>query len=305
VTRPIRFGIVFTDEATGPGFTEFAQGVEQDGFSTLLVADHLHNPMACGPLIMAAAAATSDLRVGSYVYNNDFRHPAVLAKEAATIDVLSGGRMELGIGAGWDRPEYDRAGISFDSPRTRVDRLEEALDIIDGLLAGGPVTYSGAHYRLENMVGEPLPVQPRIPLLIGGGGPRMMRIAARRADIVGLVPQSMPGGGLDPSSHPSSAFDDRITALEAAIAASGRMDGGPERSVLIFDLWERIDDVSRGETSVDPSVADSPYVLIGGASEMIETLLERRERWGISYFVCFASDVAVDLFRAVVRRMTS
>ena len=306
MTRSIRFGIVFTDEATGPGFTEFAKGVEQDGFSTLLVADHLHNPMACGPLIMAAAAATSDLRVGSYVYNNDFRHPAVLAKEAATIDVLSGGRMELGIGAGWDRPEYDRAGISFDAPRTRVDRLEEALDIIDGLLEGGPVTYSGNHYRLEGMVGEPLPVQPRIPLLIGGGGTRMMRIAARRADIVGLVPQSMPGGGLDPSSHPSSAFDDRITALDSEISASGRTDGGPERSLLIFDLWARLDDVSGSGTSVDPSIAaDSPYVLIGDSSAMIETLLERRERWGISYFVCFASDVAVDLFRDVVRRMTS
>lgn len=306
MTRSIRFGLVFTDEATGPGFSELAKRVEQDGFSTLLVADHLHNPMACGPLIMAAAAATSTLRVGSYVYNNDFRHPAVLAKEAATIDVLSGGRLELGIGAGWDRAEYDRAGLAFDAPRTRVDRLEEALDIIEGLLEGGPVTHVGAHYRIDNMVGEPRPVQGRIPLAIGGGGPRMMRIAARRADIVGLVPQSLPDGGLDPRSHTPAAFDRRIAALEAEIAASGRTDGGPERSLLIFDLWERIDQVTSEDSSVDPDIAaESPYVLIGDPSAMIETLLERHERWGTSYFVCFASDPGVDLFRAVVRRLAT
>lgn len=306
MTRPTRFGIVVTDEVTGEGFADFARQVEQDGFSTLLVADHLHNPMACGPLMMAAAASTTSLRVGSYVYNNDFRHPAVLAKEAATIDVLSGGRMELGIGAGWDRPEYERAGMTFDPPRTRVDRMEEALDVIGGLLAGGPVTYAGAHYRIREMFGEPLPVQPRIPLLIGGGGRRMMRIAARRADIVGLVPQSMPDGGLDPRSHPADAFDDRIAALEDEISASGRTDGGPERSLLIFDLWARIEDVTSEGTSVDPALAaESPYVLIGDPPAMIEKLLERRERWGISYFVCFASDPSVGLFRDVVRRMTA
>jgi probable F420-dependent oxidoreductase len=306
VTRSIRFGIVFTDEATGPEFAELARRVEQDGFSTLLVADHLHNPMACGPLIMAAAAATSTLRVGSYVYNNDFRHPAVLAKEAATIDVLSGGRLELGIGAGWDRAEYDRAGMSFDPPRTRVDRLEEALDVIEGLLGGGPVVHEGVHYRIQAMVGEPRPVQERIPLLIGGGGPRLMRIAARRADIVGLVPQSLPDGGLDPGSHSSAAFDRRIATLDAEIAASGRQDGGPERSLLVFDLWERIEDVTDDGSSVDPELAtDSPYVLVGDPSAMIETLRERQERWGISYFVCFASDPGADLFRDVVRRMTS
>lgn len=306
MTRPLRFGMVFTEQATGPEFTELARRVEQDGFSTLLVADHLHNPMACGPLIMAAAAATSSLRVGSYVYNNDFRHPAVLAKEAATIDVLSQGRLELGIGAGWDRAEYDRAGLTFDAPRTRVDRLEEALDIIEGLLSGEPVTHEGVHYRIKGMVGEPRPVQARIPLLIGGGGPRMMRIAARRADIVGLVPQSLPHGGLDPRSHASAAFDRRIAALDAEIAASGRQDGGPERSLLVFDLWERIEDVTADGSSVEPNVAAySPYVLIGDPSAMIETLRERQERWGISYFVCFASDPGVGLFREAVRRVTS
>ena len=219
--RPFRFGMVFTHDADTAGFAELARRTEDDGFSTLLVADHLDNPMACGPLLMAAAAATSTLRIGSYVYNNDLRHPAVLAKEAATIDVLSGGRLELGIGAGWNREEYDQAGLAFDPPRTRVDRMEESLGIIEALFAGGPVHHEGPHYRLNGLEGLPRPVQDHIPILIGGGGPRMMGIAARRADIVGFVPQSKREGGLDQETVPAEVMDERIATLDRAIADAG------------------------------------------------------------------------------------
>src|SRR5687767_3997434 len=151
------------------------------------------NPMACGPLIMSAAAATTTLRVGSYVYDNDFRHPALLAKEAATMDVLSGGRFELGIGAGWAKEEYDQVGLTFDPPGVRRRRLEEAVPIIRRLFAGELITHDGAHYQLAEYAGEPRTVQSRLPVLIGGGGERMVKFAAREADIVGLVPRSLAG----------------------------------------------------------------------------------------------------------------
>jgi probable F420-dependent oxidoreductase len=296
--------MVFTHDADSSGFTELARRAEDEGFSTLLVADHLDNPMACTPLLVAAAAATTTLRIGSYVYNNDLRHPAVLAKEAATVDVLSGGRLEMGIGAGWNRGEYDQAGLAFDPPRIRVDRMVESLGIIEALFAGGPVYHEGTHYRLDGLEGMPRPVQDHIPILIGGGGPRMMGIAARRADIVGFVPQSRREGGLDQETVPADVMDARIATLDRAIAEAGRTDGGPERSLLVFDLWRSTDEV-RPHEMVPPDVVEtSPYALVGDTSAMIDALDKRRDRWGFSYIVCFASDMNVDLFRAVVRRMT-
>jgi alkanesulfonate monooxygenase SsuD/methylene tetrahydromethanopterin reductase-like flavin-dependent oxidoreductase (luciferase family) len=154
------------------------------------------------------------------------------------------------------------------------------------------------------MTGLPRPVQARIPLLLGGGGPRMMRLAAARADIVGLVPQSLRNGGLDWSTGTEAAFDTRITALEEAVLAAGRADGGPERSILVFDLWPALADaVADGS---DPAVAaSSPYVLIGDPSSMADAIVERHERWGISYVVAFASDGHVERFHEVVRRLAS
>jgi probable F420-dependent oxidoreductase len=145
--RSFRFGVGFTQETTRTDWAEYARRLEGEGFSTLLVADHYANPMACGPLMLAAAEATTTLRVGSYVYDNDFRHPALLAKEAATIDVLSDGRLELGLGAGWHKEEYDAVGIPFDPPGVRVSRLEESVEILLRLFAGGPVEFQGTHYR--------------------------------------------------------------------------------------------------------------------------------------------------------------
>ena len=254
---------------------------------------------------MAAAAATTTLRIGSYVYNNDLRHPAVLAKEAATIDVLSGGRLEFGIGAGWNREEYDQAGLTFDPGRMRVDRMEESLGIIEALFAGGPVHHEGPHYQLDGLLGLPKPVQDHIPILIGGGGPRMMGVAARRADIVGFVPQSKREGGLDKATVPVEVMDQRIATLDQAIADAGRTDGGPERSLLVFDLWRSLEDVTPGEMVPREVAETSPYALVGDTSAMVDALHERRDRWGFSYIVCFAGDRNVDLFRAVVRRMAA
>ncbi len=301
MSRPFRFGVVFTDQMAGPAWADYARRLEGEGFSTLLVADHFANPMACGPLMLAAAAATTTLRVGSYVYDNDFRHPALLAKEAATIDVLSGGRLELGLGAGWHKEEYDAVGIPFDPPGIRVSRLEESIEILLRRFAGGPVTFEGTHYRIDGHEGLPTPVQQPIPLLIGGGGPRMLRLAARRAQILGLVPPSLPGGGLDPEKFSADAMDAKIAALEAAITDEGRTDGGPERSVLIFQMHRAVADAPADDWVRPDLVATSPYVLIGDPSAMADQLLERRERWGLTYVVCFERDL--ELFLPVVRRL--
>ena len=151
--------------------------------------DHLGRQLSPIGALAAAAAVTTRLRIGSFVYANDYRHPLLLAREAATLDHLSGGRLELGIGAGWNVPDYRQLGMPYDRPGLRIDRMVESLGIIKRLLAGERVTHDGPHYHLDGARLAPRPVQARVPILIGGGGPRMLRIAAREADIVGLLPQ--------------------------------------------------------------------------------------------------------------------
>lgn len=292
--RQFRFGVVFTGDCSAKEWAELAQRVESDAFSVLLVADHFLNPMACGPLILAAANATTTLRVGSYVYDNDFRHPALLAKEAATIDVLSGGRFEFGIGAGWAKQEYDAVGIPFDSPAKRVDRFEEAVGVITRLIAGETVDHVGPFFEFRNYVGRPASVQQPVPLLIGGGGARMLGIAGRLANIVGFVPRSRPEGGLDMDDVGIESMNRKIGWLEAG--AEGRADGGPERSVIMFSIHASLDRAASPEVS-----ATSPFFLVGDTSAMVDQLLERRERWGLSYIVCFDRDL--ELFTPVVRAL--
>ena len=296
--RPFRFGVVFTSHADARQWRALARKVEASGFSTLLVADHYINPMACGPLLMAAAASTTTLRVGSYVYNNDFRPPALLAKEAATIDVLSDGRLELGIGAGWARAEYVAAGIRFDEPKVRADRFEEAVPLIRALLAGEAVEHRGEHYRLRGLPGAPVTVQQPVPLLLGCGGPRMTRFAARTADIVAFVPQSLPEGGLDPRAYTRAALVERIDRLESALA-DGAREVEPERSILLFGVAATPADVTGDLAALtEEELDESPYALVGDTTAMIDALEERRERWGLSYPVCFGGDL--DRFLPVV-----
>ena len=301
--RPFRFGTVVTGgtEASLTHWTDFARRVEDLGFSTLQVADHYRNQTVCTPRLAAAAAVTSTLRVGSYVYDNDFRHPVLLAREAAEIDLLSNGRMELGIGAGWSKSEYDAVGVPFDDGPTRAGRYEEAVGIIRALHSGETLTMDGTYYRLEECELLVEPVQQPIPLLLGGGGPRMARFAAQRADIIGFVPRSLPGGGLDPSAFAGSEFAQRIDELDRN--AAGRSDGGPERAALVFHVAASAADLPRDEGRwTDPEIFESgPYSLLGDTDRMVDTLLERRERWGLSYLTCFEEHL--DLFAPVVARL--
>jgi probable F420-dependent oxidoreductase len=298
---PFRFGVVFTGNYGASEWTDAARRLEAEGISTMLVADHYYNPMACGPLMLAAAAATTTLRVGSYVYNNDFRHPALLAKEAATIDVLSGGRLELGIGAGWLKEEYDAVGLTFDPARMRADRFEEGIEIVTRLLAGERVTFAGQHYHLDDVEGLPIPTQRPVPLLVGGSGPRMLRLAAQKAQIVGFVPRSLPNGGIDPSDFVS--LDGKMTRLDRELAAAGRTETPPERSILIFGIFRTTDEVPGDWWTSPDLVSRSPYVLLGDVEAMVDALHERRERLGLSYFVCFYEDL--ERFLPLVRRLAS
>jgi probable F420-dependent oxidoreductase len=271
------------------------------GFSSLVVADHFHNSTVCTPRLAAAAAVTTTLRLGSYVYANDFRHPVLLAREAAEIDVLSNGRMELGLGAGWSRSEYEMVGIPFDDGPTRASRYEEAVTIIRALHTGETLTHHGAFYDLEACELLVEPVQRPIPLLLGGGGPRMTRFAATRADIVGFVPKSLPDGGLDPAEFSADAFARKLAILDALTA--DLPGGGPERGVLIFHMADSEADLPSDDDAwtVPETLTDSPYSLIGDTEHVVETLVERRARWGLSYVTCWEEDI--DRIAPVVARL--
>src|SRR6266571_8677309 len=185
--RPFRFGVVAESAPSREQWVDKARKVEQFGYATFLVADHFVNEFPPITALMAAADATNKLRVGSFVFDNDFRHPALLAKEAATLDLLSGGRFELGIGAGWHRPEYEQIGLPFESAGIRISRLEEALSIIKQFFTKETVTFAGNHYTVTNLQALPKPLQrPHPPIFMGGGGKRLLSLAGREADIIGL-----------------------------------------------------------------------------------------------------------------------
>jgi probable F420-dependent oxidoreductase len=305
--RPFRFAV---QEHRAPGLKEWkdsARRVESLGYSALYLPDHFSDQLAPIAALMSAAHATTTLRIGSLVFDNDYRHPVVLAKEVATLDLLSDGRFDLGLGAGWLASDYEQAGIPYDSPGTRIERLEEGLKVIKGLLAGGSFSFTGKHYRIKEMEGVPLPVQrPHPPIVLGGGGRRMLRLAAREADIVnvnfdlaeGRVNRDLVRTGL------AEATDEKIAWINEA--AGERLDQ-IELSVTIFlanitDDRETLAAGVAGGLGADPqAVLDMPHFLIGTADQMVDDLQRRRERYGISY-VIVPGEVA-EGFAPVVERL--
>jgi probable F420-dependent oxidoreductase len=281
--------------------------VEALGYSAIYLPDHFTDQMGPIAALMAAADATTTLRVGSLVFDNDYRHPAVLAKEAATIDLLSEGRFDLGLGAGWLASDYEQVGLPFDAPGTRIGRLEEAVQIIKGLFAGGSFSFTGKHYQIKDLGGSPLPVQkPHPPILLGGGGPRMLRLAAREADIVN-VNFDLREGRVSPElvrTGLAEATDRKLGWIKEA--AGDRLDR-IELSVTIFlanvtdDGESVVSAMAAGLGSEPKDVLDTPHFLIGSADELVEVLRLRRDRYGIS-FVIVPGEVA-ELFAPVVARL--
>lgn len=284
--RPFRFGLIIeTRQTTRQKLLDLARRAEDAGCSVLLGTDHFGR-LAALPLLQAAAEATR-LRVGTLVLNNDFRHPVVLAQDLATIDMLTGGRLEIGLGAGWDRPEYEAAGMSFDAPGRRVDRMIATVGLLKQSLQEGRMERPGDDaYPAINMPDMPRATQrPHPPFLIGGGGPRVLRFAAREADIVALDPKALPEGGHDPADVLASAIDAKIGWIRQA---AGERWPEIEINVIVFDVDpdfrrrrgappERTHGISEDE------MAHSPHYLTGDVEEMVAQLEERRERWGISY----------------------
>ncbi|HSK93170.1 MAG TPA: TIGR03621 family F420-dependent LLM class oxidoreductase [Candidatus Angelobacter sp.] len=304
-TRPFRFGLsVPTRDVTRRGVLELARRAESAGIQVLLGSDHLGGWGAL-PLLQAAAQATS-LRIGSLVLNNDLRHPAVLAQELATIDLVTDGRLEIGIGAGWNRPEYEAAGLAFDAPPQRIARMRAAVAMLRSALRDGVIEHDADDaYPTIRQTGLPTSVQrPHPPILVGGGGPRLLAYAAREANIVGLDPRSLPDGGHDPLDVTAGAIDRKVGWIRDA---AGDRWGELEINVAIYDVdpeYER-----RGMPRPDPArrfpdaeVAASPHYLVGDADRMVEDLQERRERWGISYLVI--GEQHLDVMRPVVERLS-
>jgi probable F420-dependent oxidoreductase len=265
-----------------------ARRAEALGYSVLLVPDHLTRQLSPVPALAAAAAVTTRLRIGSYVFANDYRHPLLLAREAATLDAVSGGRLEFGIGAGWRASDYRQLGVAYDPAGRRIDRLAEALGIIKRLFAGETVTHDGPHYQVRHARLSPeLVQQPRPPIMLGGGGPRMLRLAAREADIVSFVPQfnaagrpivrqATEGALVEKVATVRTAAGDRFDRLElnVFVAAAGMVGSGSSGAASVV----------AGGMAAAVGLVGSPYALHGTRARLREILERRRERLGISFY---------------------
>jgi probable F420-dependent oxidoreductase len=284
-----RFGVQAPSTPDAAAWRALARKAEDLGYAVFSVADHLRDQFATTPALMAAADATTTLRLASIVYCNDLHHPAVLAKEAATLDLLSDGRLELGIGAGWMVEDYAQAGITLDGPGVRIERLGEAVRIVKGLLGPDPVHLDGTHYRIDGLVGTPRPVQtPRPPIFLGGGGRKMLTLAGTEADIVGLN-IDMRTGRIDERSGPNAtdrATDDKLGWIAAA---AGERFSDIELQVRV-EIATVTDDPLGLAGALGPAFGlsaeealASPHALAGPLTRLTETCIERRERFGISY----------------------
>jgi probable F420-dependent oxidoreductase len=312
--RPFRFGVIGEGIRSAGELLAEARRAEALGYSTLLLRDHFvpepfGDQLAPMVALAAAAGATRTLRVGTLVLDNDYRHPVLLAKEAATLDLLSGGRFELGMGAGWLREEYRRAGMPFDAPGVRVGRLEESLRVVKGLLAGPAVTFKGGHYTVDGITGFPAPVQrPRPPILVGAGSRRMLGIAGREADIVGILPRALPAGTIsgDLSERSAAAVAEKVGWVREA---AGERFGEVELSMVVSvrlardhrEAAERLAAEQGWGGAAAGRVLEMPSVFLGSVERIVDQMQARRERYGFSYHV--VSDGAMDTIAPVVERL--
>ncbi len=307
MTRKFRFGIQTSGADSAQDWAEKAKKMEDLGYATLIIPDHFDDQYAPIPAMTAAADATSTLRFGTLVLDNDYRHPLVLAKELATLDVLSGGRLEIGLGAGWMKTDYAASGIPYDRPGIRVERFKEGLQIIKGLLSEGPFSFSGKHYTITEHEGTPRPVQkPHPPILVGGGGKKVLSIAAQEADIVG-VNFSLAEGEVNPTVAATGSAEETHKRLGYVREAAGDRLEDIELNVMVFitqvtdDAAGTAERVSAGFGMAADDVMGSPHVLIGSTEQIEDTIIRRREEFGFTY-VTFSSD-AVETMAPIVKRL--
>jgi probable F420-dependent oxidoreductase len=300
--RPFTFLADAFDATSARSLGERARAAEDLGVTTFILPDHLVPQLAPVPYLATVAALTERLRISAFVHNNDLRHPAVLAQELASLDVLSEGRLDVAIGAGWNEPEYRAIGLPFDPIRIRQARLAEAITVLKGCFGAGPFSFAGAHYVITEYDAYPKPIQhPHPPMFIGGGGRSTLELAAREAQIVGLAPRILSGQRPDPHSITWAATEEKLDWVR--VAAGDRFDG------LTFNVYpsqwpitvtddlraeaRKVIDRMKERTGIEMTeqeVIDSPHIFIGSHQRFVEKFSELRERLGISSFLVGSLD---------------
>lgn len=289
--RPIRFGVVCSGVPSATDWIALARRAEDLGYSSLVMPDRLQTPLAIQTALAVAAAVTTRLRIGSHVLCNDLRHPALVARETATLDVLSGGRVELGLGAGVNASDYQQLGIPFEAPGVRVGRVEEAVQIVKRLFAGETLDFAGQHYTIAGLRGQPQPVQqPRVPIFIGSGGKRLLSFAAREADIIEPTVWPVPRG----AGAPAPSLAEKV---EWVREAAGARWADLELSQSVF--WLALSD-SPAEVSLaggGPPIPPTPM----STDAAVAHLQELRDQFGFSYFTIFQGQM--ENFAPLVARL--
>jgi probable F420-dependent oxidoreductase len=300
--RPFTFLAAIQGVMDGKALAAEARRAEAMGFAALVVPDHLIEQLSPIPALATIAAATEHLRIAAFVHNNDLRHPAVLAQDLASLDVLSGGRLDVAIGAGWNKPEYDAIGLPFDPTPVRQARLAEAVAVLKGCFGDGPFSFAGEHYTITALDAYPKPIQrPHPPFFIGGGGRRTLELAGREADIVSLAPRILKGQRPDPRSLTLGATAEKIGWVREA--------AGDRFEDLVLNIYPsawpitvtddvrgeaaRVVDHLRGRAPIDLTVDDvleSPQIYIGSVDRFVEKFQALREHLGITSFMVGAMD---------------
>ena len=307
MTKAFRFGVQIGGSFDPVSFAALARRSEELGYSTVYFPDHFIDTELAPMVGMAtAAAATTTLRVGALVFDNDYKHPAILAKEVASIDVLSGGRTELGIGAGWMETDYTALGLHYDRAGVRIERLEEALAVIKGCFGPEAFSFAGEHYAVKDYQAIPKPAQEHLPLLVGGGGPRVLRLAGREADIVGINP-NLRAGAVTPDAVTDSLA--AMTDQKVGWVKEGAGDRFDDLELQIRYFLASITDDRKGfADAVAPGFGisgddalEAGIALIGSVDEVCDLMEERRDRWGVSYAVIGGD--RIDMFAPVVERL--
>jgi probable F420-dependent oxidoreductase len=287
--KPFRFGVQSRNLGPREAWLASMRRIEALGYGSVSWADHLVNGLDPVASLAAAAVATEHLRLTSFVLDNDFRHPAVLAMSAGTIDILSGGRLELGIGAGWMKPEYTQSGIPFDPPGVRIARLEETLQLLTLLFTGQPVTFRGEFYQVDGLTLPPVPVQqPHPPFVIGGGSRKILTLAGKYADIVGITNRALPDGGKDLEDLTAEAMERKIAWIrEGAGERFPRIELNMicRHVIITADREAAVAEMTTQLPLSVEQILDAPAILIGSTDQIIATLQERRDRYGISNIV--------------------
>lgn len=292
--KPFRFLADAREIASARELSETVRRAEAIGIDTLVVPDHLIAQLSPVPAMAVIAAVSDRLRISAFVLNNDLRHPAVLAQDLASLDVISDGRLDVAIGAGWNRAEYDAIGLAFDATPIRQARLSEAITVLKGCFANGPFSFAGDHYTITDYDAQPKPVQrPHPPILIGGGGRRTLTLAAREADIIGLAPRILPNGAPDPSSITFEGTREKIGWVREAAGArfdALELNAYPSMTAISItdqplrearDVAERL--TQRSGVPISPEeLLDSPHIYINSVDGLVAKLERLRSELGIT-----------------------